>query len=157
LNKKSICKKIQQALFTEQRCKCYREKPVEEVAGKSKASKKEKAHSSTKDLLAPRRMKARHLYASMTPDQRQVYTSKCQERYHRLSEISQAKRCERQRTRYHSNCFGDDDHNHNDSVSIDSQDGDEDDDNTNDADNNNNTNNTADNENDIGDYQTRGP
>jgi hypothetical protein len=117
LNKESIRKKIQKALFiTEHRRKCYHEKTVEEVAGESKSSKKEKA-------LASRRMKARHRYASMTPDQRQVYTSKCRERYQRRREISRAKRRELQRTRYHS-IFGDD-HNDNNTFSIDSQDGDD--------------------------------
>jgi hypothetical protein len=77
MNKKSICKKIRRAL--------------EVVVGESKASKKEKAHSSPEDRLASRRMKARHRYASMTPDQHRVYTSKVRERYH----ISRAKRCEK--------------------------------------------------------------
>lgn len=52
--------------------------------------------------LASRRMKDRERYASMTPDQREIYNSKRREQYHRQSEASRKKRRERERTRYHS-------------------------------------------------------
>ena len=54
------------------------------------------------DQLAQRRQKDRQRYASMTPDQRQIYNAKRREQYHRQSETSRQRRRERERSRYHS-------------------------------------------------------
>ena len=54
------------------------------------------------EQLSSRRMKDRERYASMTPEQRQVYNAKRREQYHRQSDLSRHKRRERERNRYHA-------------------------------------------------------
>jgi len=70
--------------------------------GSQDPSQSDKPNFSHEQHLASRRMKDRERYASMTPDQREIYNSKRREQYHRQSENSRKKRRERERTRYHS-------------------------------------------------------
>merc|ERR1712238_222717 len=57
---------------------------------------------SHEEQLASRRLKDRQRYASMNPEQRQIYNSKRRDQYHRQSENSRQRRRERERERYHS-------------------------------------------------------
>ena len=84
----------------EMRRKRLREKLMDEDDdSENKPSKKSHSHE---DQLASRRMKDRQRYASMTPEQRQIYNSKRREQYHRQNETSRHRRRERERQRYHS-------------------------------------------------------
>jgi len=88
---------------SEQRRKRYHEslKSIEE--GDSPPAKKQATtQQSHEDQLASRRLKDRQRYASMNPEQRQIYNSKRRDQYHRQSENSRQRRRERERERYHS-------------------------------------------------------
>lgn len=65
-----------QAKKNEQRRKRYREKTLEEEAEDNKPAKTSQSHE---DQLASRRLKDRQRYASMTPEQRQIYNAKRRE------------------------------------------------------------------------------
>ena len=79
----------------EQRRKRYREKNVDEDPPPPK--KQSSATTNHEDQLATRRLKDRERYASMTPEQRQIYNAKRREQYHRQSEASRQRRRERER------------------------------------------------------------
>ncbi|KAG7342209.1 hypothetical protein IV203_007301 [Nitzschia inconspicua] len=79
--------------------KRYR-KPDDEDGAQAKSVKR--IIQSHEDQLAARRHKDRQRYASMTPEQRQVYNAKRREQYHRQSENSRQRRRERERARYHA-------------------------------------------------------
>jgi hypothetical protein len=72
---------------------------MDEEGSENKPAKKSQSHE---DQLASRRMKDRQRYASMTPDQRQIYNAKRREQYHRQNETSRHRRRERERQRYHA-------------------------------------------------------
>mmetsp|Transcript_23873 Transcript_23873/g.26633 ORF Transcript_23873/g.26633 Transcript_23873/m.26633 type:complete len:550 (+) Transcript_23873:67-1716(+) len=76
-------------------------KSVEE--GENPPAKKQRTNQeSHEEQLASRRLKDRQRYASMNPEQRQIYNSKRRDQYHRQSENSRQRRRERERERYHS-------------------------------------------------------